>query len=115
MATLKAQRGSRSIVPDLARPRTAAEVVAAVGPEGADGGHVGPAVGVDRRQPEGVVAGSTGARFVGQVGLEGPAHIRPVEWFEVIEVGEVLRSGFGSSHVSTDDRRRRYSSVNAPA
>ena len=89
----------------------AAEVVAAVDPEGADGGHVGPAVGVDRRQPEGVVAGSTGAGFLGQVGLERRAHIRPVEWGEVVEVGEVLRSGFGSSHVSTDDRRRRNSSV----
>src|SRR5256885_8650879 len=43
-------------VPDLARPRTAAEVVAAVDPEGADGGHVGPTVSIGRRQPEGVVA-----------------------------------------------------------
>jgi hypothetical protein len=76
-----------------------------------DGGQVGPAAGVDRRQPEGVVAGSAGARFLGQVGLEGPAHVRPVEWGEVVEVGEVLLSGFGSSHVSTDDGRRPYSSV----
>ena len=45
---------------------------------------------------------------LGQVGLERPAHIRPVEWGEVVEVGEVRRSGFGSSHVRTDDRRRRY-------
>jgi hypothetical protein len=101
-------------VPDLARPRTAAEVVAAVDPEGTDGGDVGPAIGVDRRQPERVVAGSTGARFLGQVGLERPAHIGPVEWGEVVEVGEILRSGFGSSHVSTDDRRRRNSSVKPP-
>jgi hypothetical protein len=57
-------------VADLAQPRTAGEVVAAVDPEGADGGHVGPAVGVDRRQPEGVVPGSTGVGFLGQVGLE---------------------------------------------
>jgi hypothetical protein len=101
-------------VSDLPRPRTAAEVVAAVDPEGADGGHVGPAVGVDRRQPEGVVAGSTGAGFLGQVGLECGAHIRPVEWVEVVEVVELLRSGFGSSHVRTDDLRRRNSSVRAP-
>ena len=97
-------------VPDLARTSTAAEVVAAVDPEGADGGHVGPAVRVDCRQPERVVAWSTGAGFLGQVGLERPAHIGPPEWGKVVEVGEIPRSGFWSSHANIDDRRRANSS-----
>jgi catechol 2,3-dioxygenase-like lactoylglutathione lyase family enzyme len=97
------------------RPRrwcgSAAEVVAAIDPESADGGDVRATVGVERRQPEGVVAGSACPRFLGEVGLQRHADVVPVERGELVEVGQVLRPGFGSSHVSTDDRRRRYSSA----
>jgi hypothetical protein len=41
------------------------------------------------------VAGSAGAGPLGQVGLEGAAHIRPVEGGEVVKVGEVLGVGSG--------------------
>src|ERR1700685_537694 len=58
-------------------------------------------------------AGSATAGRLGQGGLERPAHIGPVECGEVIEAGQVLRLGFGSSHDSSDDRPRRYSSARA--
>ncbi len=59
-----------------------------------------PSVCVGRREPEGVMVGSPGAGFLRQVRRESPAHIIPLERGEVVEVGEVLRVGFGC-HITT--------------
>ena len=58
------------------------------------------------------MAGTAGARFLGQVGLERPADIGPVEWGEVVEVGEVTthisgsRASRSSASLRCTDRRR---------
>src|SRR5215207_6194404 len=95
----------------LARLRAGTEVVLAVAPEGSHGRHVRAPVGVAGGQPEGVVAGPAGTRFLGQVGLEGTAHVGPLEWCELVKVGEVRCRRIGSSHVSGDVAGRRFSSV----
>ena len=59
------------------------------------------------------MVGSPGAGFLRQVRRESPAHIIPARAGEVVEVGEVLRVGFGC-HVTSDDLRHRKSSRQGP-
>ena len=75
-------------VANLARLRTATEVVMPIEPEGADTGHVGSAIGIDRGQPEGVVVRSASAGLLGQVGLE-------LQVFEANEIGRGFYDAYG--------------------